>query len=76
MPRPNAPEYIIGSVAIEPKRFLEWVKAKAEYMSNGRNRDGQTVKVIRIDLKRSQSGRAYAALDTWKPNFQPNDPEV
>lgn len=73
LPRENAPNYIKGSIVIEPKRFVEWMKANGEHLSVGRDRDGQNVQVFRIDLKLGQSGKAYAALNTWKPSFQPND---
>ena len=73
LPRENAPEYIKGSLVIEPKKFVEWMKANAEHLSTGKGYDGNSVKVLRIDLKIGQSGKSYAALNTWQPSFQPNN---
>ena len=73
LPRDIAPEYIKGTLTIDPKRFVEWMKANAESLGTGRNRDGETVKVFRIDLKVSQGGKSYAALNDWKPSFQPKE---
>jgi len=72
-PRQSAPEYIKGSIVIEPKRFVEWMKANGEHLSTGKDREGNATKVFRIDLKIGQSGKAYAALNTWQPSFQPNE---
>ena len=72
-PRPNAPEYIKGSIVIDPKAFVAWMQANKEHLSTGRDREGQPAKVFRIDLKIGQSGKSYAALNTWQPSFQPKE---
>lgn len=49
------------------------MQANAEHLPGGCDREGQEAKVFRIDLKVSQGGKTYAALNTWQPSFQPKD---
>jgi hypothetical protein len=53
-PRDGAPDYVIGSVSIRKAEFLAWL--------NGREGDW-----VNLNLKRGQSGKWYAEVDTWKP---------
>jgi hypothetical protein len=54
-PRDGAPDYVIGSLSIKRGEFLSWLK--------GREGDW-----VNLNLKRGQSGKWYAEVDTWKPN--------
>jgi hypothetical protein len=54
-PRDGAPDYVIGSLSIKRGEFLNWLK--------GREGDW-----VNLNLKRGQSGKWYAEVDTWKPN--------
>ena len=53
-PRDGAPDYVIGSVSIRKADFLAWLK--------GREGDW-----VNLNLKRGQSGKWYAEVDSWKP---------
>lgn len=53
-PRDGAPDYVIGSLSIRKAEFLDWLK--------GREGDW-----VNLNLKRGQSGKWYAEVDTWKP---------
>lgn len=53
-PRDGAPDYVIGSLSIRKAEFLDWLK--------GREGDW-----VNLNLKRGQSGKWYAEVDTWRP---------
>lgn len=54
LPRENAPDYVIGSISIKRAELIAWLEG----------RDGDWVN---LNLKRSQGGKGYAEVDTWKP---------
>lgn len=55
----NAPDYVIGKLSINVQQFREWMQG---YLKENPDADW-----INMELKVGRSGRAYAALDTWKP---------
>lgn len=61
-PREGAPDYVIGSLSIRKAEFLDWLK--------GREGDW-----VNLNLKRGQSGKWYAEVDTWKPKGLSTVPE-
>jgi len=70
-PRERSPEWILGSISIEPKRFTDWMRANYD----------PNEKYLKIDFKMGKSGKPYAELNTWKPtqgqgqgNGQPHNP--
>ena len=58
-PREEAPEFIKGTIGINPKMLLEWCKTQREHI----NEKGW----MNLDLKKSQKGTLYLQLNTWKP---------
>ena len=54
-PHDNAPDYVKAKVSIKREELIGWL--------NTRNDDW-----INADIKVSQSGKWYAAVDDWKPN--------
>jgi hypothetical protein len=54
----SAPEFVLASVSLKVDEAIGFIKANA---SNG---------WVNIDLKRSQNGKCYAELNTWKPKTQ------
>lgn len=54
-PNENAPEYVKAKGSIKRLDLIAWLQTK----------DGEWVN---FDLKVSQSGKWYAAVDNWKPN--------
>lgn len=54
-PNENAPEYVIAKISIKRAELIAWLQ-------------GQQGDWINADLKKSQQGKYYAAVDTWKPN--------
>lgn len=57
----NAPEFVIGNLSVKVDEFTKWLQ---ENQSNG---------WVNISLKVGKSGKAYGALDTWKPKEQTTD---
>ena len=56
--RDNAPEWVLGSIAIKVDEATEWLK------------DNQKNGWVNLDLKESQGGKTYLELDTWVPQPQ------
>jgi hypothetical protein len=54
-PRDNAPDYVKGSLAIEPAKMIAWLQSRGD-------------EKVRIDIKVGRSGKWYCAVDAWKPN--------
>jgi hypothetical protein len=54
-PNERAPEYVKAKLSIKRAELIEWLQ-------------GQTGDWINADLKVSQNGKWYCAVDTWKPN--------
>jgi hypothetical protein len=54
-PNDNAPEYVIAKISIKRADLIAWLQA-------------QPGDWINADLKESQQGKLYAAVDTWRPN--------
>lgn len=55
LPNENAPDFVRGKVSIKVNDALDFLHA-------------QTDEWVNLDLKVSRDGRAYAEVDTWKPN--------
>jgi len=53
-PHENAPEYVIAKISIKRQELIAWLQS-------------QTGEWINADLKESQQGKLYAAVDDWKP---------
>ena len=51
----TAPEFVVASVSVKVDDFGKFVK---EHQDNG---------WINMDIKKSQQGKFYAELNTWKP---------
>lgn len=53
-PREGAPEYVKASLSIKREELIAWLAGK----------DGEW---INVDVKESQNGKWYAAVNNWKP---------
>lgn len=51
----NAPDYIIGKLSIKTKELGAWLA-------------DQPGEWVNVEMKISKSGKAYAAVDNWKPS--------
>ena len=54
-PNDNAPDYVKAKISIKREELIAWLQTK----------DGEWVNA---DVKVSQGGKWYAAVDNWKPN--------
>lgn len=66
LPREAAPNWVKGSLAIDPKRFVAWMQANKDAMRIN-IKDGVEYQSFYFDLKEAKSGKGYAALNTYKP---------
>lgn len=57
LPRPNAPDFVKGSLSIKRE---EMIQALSELDDDW----------INLDLKVSKQGKAYAQINEWKPSNQ------
>jgi hypothetical protein len=56
-PSESAPEYVIARLSIKRAELIEWLQQ-------------QQGEWINADIKESQGGKWYAAVDDWKPQGQ------
>ncbi|WP_313217479.1 hypothetical protein [Stenotrophomonas sp.] len=56
-PRDGAPDYVICKLSIKRQALIAWLQQQ----------EGEW---INADVKESQGGKLYAAVDDWKPNGQ------
>lgn len=54
-PNENAPEYVKAKLSIKREELIAWLQ-------------GQSGEWINADVKESQAGKWYAAVDNWRPN--------
>lgn len=54
-PRSNAPDYVKGSISIQPAKLSAWCK----------QHEGQ--EWVNVDVKESKGGKVYCAVNDWKP---------
>ena len=54
-PNENAPEYVKAKGSIKRQELIAWLQTKPDDWIN-------------FDIKVSQGGKWYAAVDNWKPN--------
>ena len=64
----KAPEFVIGKVSINLEQFMPWVRQWCK--------DNPGEQWINIDMLVSRGGKAYAKLDTWKPEPKPEPQPV
>lgn len=61
--RDTAPEWIQGSISVDPAKFVAWMKENKEKMSESLNGG----KYFRFDVKLSKEGKLYVAVNDYKP---------
>ena len=63
LPREGAPDFVKGSISVKRAELIEFLNSKSDEWIN-------------IDLKVGKSGKAFAAVNTWKPEGQTNNMAV
>ena len=61
--RNEAPDFVKGSLSIKRADLIKWLNSKSDEWIN-------------LDLKVGKSGKAYAAINTWKPETTSNNMAV
>ncbi len=62
-PHDNAPDFVVGTLVITPRKLVDWLKAEGkDYLV-----DYKEEKQIKLQLKISKNDRLYATVDTYKP---------
>lgn len=59
----RAPDYVIGKGSINVQQFREWMQSHLKANPNE--------EWINFEMLVAKSGKAYAKLDTWKPDGAP-----
>jgi hypothetical protein len=54
-PRSNAPDYVKGSISIQPAKLAAWCQTHA------------SDEWVNVDVKESKGGKIYCAVNDWKP---------
>jgi hypothetical protein len=54
-PRANAPDYVKGSISIQPAKLAAWCQTHA------------SDEWVNVDVKESKGGKIYCAVNDWKP---------
>lgn len=54
-PRAQAPDYVKGSISIQPGKLAAWCQTHA----------GE--EWVNVDVKESKGGKVYCAVNDWKP---------
>ncbi|QDP46489.1 MAG: hypothetical protein GOVbin4342_14 [Prokaryotic dsDNA virus sp.] len=57
LPREGAPDFVKGSISVKRAELIEFLNSKSDEWIN-------------IDLKVGKSGKAFAAVNNWKPEGQ------
>ena len=63
LPHEKAPDFVKGSVSLSKESFLKWLQEEVP------NEKGY----IKIDLKVSKQGKAYAEVNDYQPEQKNND---
>lgn len=59
-PRQGAPEYVLANLSIKRAELIAWLQSRGDEWIN-------------VECKVAKSGKAYAAVDNWKPSSERQD---
>lgn len=68
--RESAPEFVLGTLIIDPNEFFAFVKENPDYISEYTSKEGVKSKQLKLNILKSKDGRIYFTVDTYK---QQND---
>lgn len=67
-PREGAPDFVKGSLSVEPKRLIEFMSQNVQYRSDKG--------FFKFDILKSQKDTYYLAVNTWKPEKKEERGEI
>ena len=70
--RESAPEFVLGTMIINPNEFFAWVKENSEYISEYKSKEGVISKQLKLNILKSQKGGINFTVDTYKKADDPN----
>ena len=66
-PREGAPDFVVGSMAIQQDRFIEWLA--------GQEADEKGYVRLNVTTQKADASKWSVSLDTWKPKQQESAPQ-
>ena len=67
----RAPEWVVGSMVINPNALFEWLSGKGNQYLTDYNGNAQ----LNLHIAHTKDGKLSVAVDTWKPeNKKPAEP--
>lgn len=73
-PQETAPEFIVGTLIIEPKTLMDWLKENPNLLTEYKGK-----KQLKLTILKAREGRGvYTKVDTYKPEKKESpfgDPE-
>ena len=70
--RENAPDFVLGTLIINPNEFFAWVKENPNFISDYTSKDGVKSKQLKLNILKSQKGGINFTVDTYKPKDDSN----
>lgn len=65
--RDNSPEFVLGTLIINPNEFFMFIKDNPDYVSEYTAKDGEKYKQLKLNILKSKDGRINFTVDTYKP---------
>ncbi len=70
--RESAPEFVLGTLIINPNEFFAFVKENPEFISEYTSKDGVLSKQLKLNILKSKDGRINFTVDTYKKQDDSN----
>ena len=70
--RESAPEFVLGTMIINPNEFFAWVKENPDYISEYKSKEGVISKQLKLNILKSQKGGINFTVDTYKKTDDSN----
>ena len=64
--RDSAPEFVLGSLIINPNDFFAWVKENPDLISEYKSKEGVISKQLKLNILTSHKGGINFTVDTYK----------
>ena len=64
--RDNAPEFVLGTLIIDPNEFFAFVKENPDFISEYTSKEGVKSKQLKLNILKSKDGRINFTVDTYK----------
>ena len=65
--RDSAPEFVLGTLIIDPNEFFAFVKENPDFISDYKSKEGVISKQLKFNILKAKDGRINFTVDTYKP---------